>query len=107
MAWGAAGKLPAALEALPLADGHGRALAAWLSRLVALKQAARFVVVDLPPNLDATMTAAPQPGDTQSFSVRDAGVHANVQPRLRAGAVIAVAGRPSPHDRARLPLRLE
>ena len=58
MAWGEAGKLPVTLEAMPLADDGERALAAWLSRLVMLKSAAPFVVVDLPPNLGGVTTAA-------------------------------------------------
>jgi chromosome partitioning protein len=55
-AWGAAGKLPAEVVTLPLTDD--RAIEAWLDRLVAIRDAADFVLVDLPPNLGAATVAA-------------------------------------------------
>lgn len=57
-AWGEAGKLPVVVQSIPLADDSQSAFAAWLSKLVALKTSAAFVVVDLPPNLGGVTTAA-------------------------------------------------
>ena len=56
-AWAAPGKLPVQVVALPLTDSE-HATAAWLGRLVEIRDAADFALVDLPPNLGAATVAA-------------------------------------------------
>ena len=57
-AWAAPGKLPVQVVALPLAADSEHATAAWLGRLVEIRDAADFALVDLPPNLGAATVAA-------------------------------------------------
>lgn len=59
-AWGEAGNLPAkvTVHAMPLAAETQAGIRSWIAKLVALKTDAAFVVIDLPPNLGATTTAA-------------------------------------------------
>jgi chromosome partitioning protein len=57
-AWAAPGKLPIQVVALPLAADTEHAVAAWLERLVEIRDDADFALVDLPPNLGAATVAA-------------------------------------------------
>jgi chromosome partitioning protein len=59
-AWGEAGKLPApvTVHALPLGAETQAGIRSWIDSLIAFKARAAFVVIDLPPNLGATTTAA-------------------------------------------------
>jgi chromosome partitioning protein len=57
-AWAAPGKLPIQVVALPLAADTEHAVAAWLERLVEIRDDADFGLVDLPPNLGAATVAA-------------------------------------------------
>lgn len=57
-AWAAPGKLPIQVLALPLAADTEHAVAAWLERLVEIRDDADFGLVDLPPNLGAATVAA-------------------------------------------------
>ena len=57
-AWAAPGKLPIQVVALPLVADTEQAVAAWLERLVEIRDAADFALVDLPPNLGAATVAA-------------------------------------------------
>jgi len=57
-AWAAAGKLQVEVVTLPLTAEGERATTAWLARLVEIKAAADFVLLDLPPNLGAATVAA-------------------------------------------------
>jgi chromosome partitioning protein len=54
--WHAAGGLPVRVEALPLSDQ--RAAQRWVARVLTLKTAADYVVVDLPPQFGAGIASA-------------------------------------------------
>jgi chromosome partitioning protein len=57
-AWASAGKLPVEVVVLPLTAEGERATAAWLERLVEIRDGADVVLADLPPNLGAATVAA-------------------------------------------------
>jgi chromosome partitioning protein len=85
VAWGAAGKLPAEVVALPLTAEGERAIAAWLERLVEIKARADFVLVDLPPNLGAATVAALSLADLLLVPVPPSGLD-----RRAAGQTLAL-----------------
>jgi chromosome partitioning protein len=58
VAWAAGGRLPVEVVALPLTTEGGRATEAWLARVIEIRGGADLVVVDLPPALGSTTTAA-------------------------------------------------
>ncbi len=60
LAWGESGGLPAMvkLHSLPLGTETRDGIRDWINEVVTLKAASAYVVIDLPPNLGATTTAA-------------------------------------------------
>ena len=72
-AWGAQGKLPVRVEALPMQQGRG-AVEAWIGALMQLKGEADLTVVDLPPNLGDITAAALTVADLMLIPVTPSGM---------------------------------
>jgi chromosome partitioning protein len=95
--WHAGGGLPVLVETLPLGDQRGAQ--AWVARVLALKTAADYVVIDLPPQLGAGIASALLIADLLVVPVSPSGVDLRATGRalelLRRARAVRGGARPA------------